>query len=180
MVFDPDLKIGALMENTTRDDMAKRWWGVVPPDLTLVARARGTDWLYAYLRTFYVDDSRPWGVNNRVFPDVAMPHALLDLQGLQACAMGPVAEGRGGVMRDPLTGRDILADPCGQFRTVQDGSLSTDEFDRAMFDLVNFLAYLGEPAALEREQMGRRVLIFILIFFVFAWLLNREYWKDVH
>ncbi len=178
--FDPGVKIGELMENAMDDADAKRWFGVTPPDLTLVARARGTDWLYTYLRTFYADPSRPYGVNNKVFPDVGMPHALLELQGLQECSMGPVAAANGGVKRDPLTGEDILAEPCGQFTLAQEGTQTAEEFDKTIYNLVNFLAYVGEPAALKRERIGYYVLLFIALFFVFAWLLNREYWKDVH
>ncbi len=180
LMFDSDQKIGALMENAMDEAQAKKWFGATPPDLTLVARARGVDWLYTYLRAFYVDPSRPYGVNNKVFPDVGMPHALLELQGLQDCAMGPVAAANGGIRRDPLTGEDILADPCGQFTLVTEGVLSPEEFDTAVYDLVNFMAYVGEPAAAKRERMGIYVLLFIALFFVFTWLLNREYWKDVH
>jgi len=180
LMFDPDQKIGSLMENAMTDEAGKRWFGAAPPDLTLVARARGTDWLYTYLRTFYVDPSRPWGVNNKVFPDVGMPHALLELQGLTQCSMGPVAAANGGVKRDPLTGEDILEDPCGRFEVVQAGELSPEEYDVAVYDLVNFLAYVGEPAAMHRQRTGIYVLLFIALFFIFAWLLNREYWKDVH
>ena len=117
---------------------------------------------------------------NKVFPDVAMPHALLELQGLAACSMGPIAAANGGIKRDPLTGEDILEDPCGRFDIVDEGALSPAEFDKAVFDLVNFLAYVGEPAALDRQRIGIYSLLFILLFFVFAALLNREYWKDVH
>jgi ubiquinol-cytochrome c reductase cytochrome b subunit len=180
LMFDPSQRIGSLMENSLADAQAKKWFGATPPDLTLVARARGTDWLYTYLRTFYADPSRPYGVNNKVFPDVGMPHALLELQGLQECAMGPVAAANGGVKRDPLTGEDILAGPCGQFDLATEGSLSPEEFDGAVYDLVNFLAYVGEPAAVKRERIGIYTLLFIALFFVVTWLLNREYWKDVH
>ncbi|MEP5764460.1 MAG: ubiquinol-cytochrome c reductase [Halieaceae bacterium] len=180
LIFDRDHKIGSLMTNAVSDSMIKQWFGAKPPDLTLAARARNPDWLYTYLRTFYADPSRPYGVNNKVFPDVGMPHALLELQGLQECAMGPVAAANGGVRRDPLTGEDILEDPCGNFTVVEEGSLSPAEYDAAVYDLVNFLAYVGEPAAMHRQRIGTYVLMFILLFFVFAWLLNREYWKDVH
>jgi len=145
-----------------------------------VARARGTDWLYTYLRTFYADPTRPYGVNNLVFPAVGMPHALLELQGLPECAMGPSRADNGGVRRDPLTGEDILDQPCGTLRVTGDGALDPEAFDGAVYDLVNFLAYSGEPMALERQRIGMFVLLFIAIFFIFAWLLNREYWKDVH
>ena len=180
LMFDPDQKIGALMENNLDEVQAKRWFGVAPPDLTLVARARGADWLYTYLRTFYADPARPYGVNNRVFPDVAMPHALLSLQGLQECAPDTLAEARDGIRRDPLTGMDIHVDRCAELRLAETGELSAEEFDSAMYDLVNFLAYVGEPAALHRERIGMYVLLFIALFFVFTWLLDREYWKDIH
>jgi ubiquinol-cytochrome c reductase cytochrome b subunit len=183
MVFDPEQKIGELMENAMDDEAAERWFGVAPPDLTLVARARATaaytgpDWLYTYLRTFYADEKRPFGVNNKAFPDVGMPHALLELQGLQACAAGPYGDaGR----RDPLTGVDIKDDPGVNFKIVAEGLLSPEEYDEAVYDLVNFLVYVAEPAALDRQRIGVYVLMFIVLFGFFAWLLNREYWKDVH
>ena len=180
LVMDGSHKIGSLMTNSMTNDLGKQWFGAVPPDLTLIARAKSPDYLYTYLRSFYADSSRPLGVNNKVFPAVGMPHALIELQGLQECAMGPVAARNGGVKRDPLTGEDILDDPCGNFTIVQEGSMSPEEFDEAVYDLVNFLVYVGEPAALDRQRIGVYVLLFIAVFFVFAWLLNREYWKDVH
>jgi ubiquinol-cytochrome c reductase cytochrome b subunit len=176
LMFDPGQKVGALMDNAMDTKMSKKWFGAAPPDLTLVARARGTDWLYTYLRTFYADPNRPYGVNNKVFPDVGMPHALLELQGLQECAAGPHGSGQ----RDPLTGKDVNDDPCGDFTIAVAGEMSPEEYDEAMYDLVNFLAYTGEPATAERERLGIYVLLFIALFFVFTWLLNREYWKDVH
>ena len=178
--FDSDQKIGALMENAMDDKLAKIWFGAAPPDLTLVSRARHPEWLYTYLRNFYRDDSRPYGVNNRVFKDVGMPHVLLELQGMQECAMGPVTAPNGGVKRDPLTGEDILEEPCGEFTLAQAGTMNAAEYDVAMYDLVNYLAYMAEPMAAERRHLGVYVLLFITLFFVFAWLLNREYWKDVH
>ena len=169
------------MENAMDEDLAKVWFGATPPDLTLVARARKhPKWLYTFLRNFYRDDSRPYGVNNRVFKDVGMPHVLLGMQGLQECAMGPVTAANGGVKRDPITGEDILEDPCGQFKIVNEGRMAPEEFDAAIFDLTNFLAYVAEPIAADRHRIGRFVLLFIAIFTVFAYLLNREYWKDVH
>lgn len=94
--------------------------------------------------------------------------------------MGPVKAHNGGVKRDPLTGEDILEDPCGKFAITEAGSMSPEEFDTAIYDLVNFMAYTAEPIAAERQRTGVFVLLFIVLFFVFAWLLNREYWKDVH
>ena len=94
--------------------------------------------------------------------------------------MGPVTAANGGVKRDPITGEDILEDPCGQFKIVNEGRMAPEEFDAAIFDLTNFLAYVAEPIAADRHRIGRFVLLFIAIFTVFAYLLNREYWKDVH
>lgn len=180
LMFDSSQKIGSLMFSSMDEGAAKTWFGATPPDLTLVSRARQPEWLYTYLRNFYKDDSRPYGVNNRVFKDVGMPNVLLELQGVQDCAMGSVKAHNGGVKRDPLTGEDILEDPCGQFSIAQAGTMSPEQFDKAMYDLVNFLAYTADPVALERKRIGTFVLLFVALFFVLAWLLNREYWKDVH
>ncbi|MCL4104165.1 UNVERIFIED_CONTAM: hypothetical protein GTU68_035027 [Idotea baltica] len=178
--FDPDVKMGSLMTNAMDSSDAKVWFGAAPPDLTLVSRARHPEWLYTYLLNFYKDDKRPYGVNNRVFKDVGMPHVMLELQGMQECAMGPAVAHNGGVKRDPLTGEDLLEEPCGTFTQLTEGSMSPEEFDSAMYDLVNFLAYTAEPMAAERQRLGVYVLMFIVLFGIFAWLLNREYWKDVH
>ncbi len=175
-----DKKIGDLMDISMSPDKAKKWFGATPPDLSLVARARSPEWLYTYLRNFYADPSRPLGVNNKVFKDVGMPHVLLELQGMQECAPGPVYASNGGVKEDPLTGKPLLEDPCGDFNIVQKGSMAPDVFDRAMYDLVNFLDYVSEPMAEERKQTGVFVLFFIAFLFVWVWLLNREYWKDIH
>ncbi len=180
LVSDPDTRIGELMDNAMDDRTAKVWFGANPPDLTLVSRARQPEWLYTYLRTFYKDPTRPYGVNNKVFKDVGMPHVLLELQGMPECAMGPVTAHNGGVKRDPLTGQDILEDPCGRFSINTAGKMTPEEFDGAVYDLVNFLAYMAEPVVADRHRIGTFVLLFITLFFVFAWLLNREYWKDVH
>ena len=94
--------------------------------------------------------------------------------------MGAVKAHNGGIKRDPLTGEDILEDPCGQFTVAQSGAMSPEEFDVAVYDLVNFLAYMADPVALDRKRIGTFVLLFVTLFFVLAWLLNREYWKDVH
>ncbi|MDB4581776.1 ubiquinol-cytochrome c reductase [Draconibacterium sp.] len=177
LMFDPETKIGALMDNSMDKSNAKKWFGATPPDLTLVSRARQPEWLYTYLRTFYKDDSRPYGVNNKVYPKVGMPHVLMELQGMPECAAGPdLANGQ----MDPLTGDAMMASPCGRLEIAAAGIMSGDEYDSAIYDLVNFLAYTAEPIKLQRQQMGIKVLLFLAIFFVFAWLLSREYWKDVH
>ncbi len=173
LIFDGS-KIGQLMTGSMDKDLAASWFGAPPPDLSLTARLRGPDWLYSYLRGFYKDDSRPWGVNNVVFKDVGMPHVLADLQGL--CAEPPVI----GVVAeiDPISGTEVGAPGCRNFATT--GSMDPAEFDRAMLDLVNYLEYVGEPSRLKAEAIAPYVLLFLVILFVPAYLLNREYWKDVH
>ena len=179
MVFSGQ-KIGELMSISMPSDKSKQWFGAEPPDLTLVARSRSPEWLYTYLRTFYADDTRPLGVNNKVYKDVGMPHALLDLQGLPECRPGPVVTRYGGVKRDILTGEDVLDDPCGRFEITEPGSLTSEEYDGAIFDLVNFMTYVAEPMAEQRKHIGKMVLLFLAFLLVPVVLLNREYWKGVH
>lgn len=194
LVFDKNLPIGSLMENSVSTERAKNWFGAAPPDLTLVSRLRGgPDWVYTYLKSFYVDTSRPLGVNNMVFPNVGMPHVLMDLQGTQVrseCLDLPKIAENGGEMRDPLTSTPITEKVCGDEIAARgydpltiipgSGQLSADEYDQLAYDLANFLHYVGDPSRSERENLGVYVLFFLAFFFVFAYLLNREYWKDVH
>lgn len=179
MVFTGQ-KIGELMDIAMPADKAKDWFGATPPDLTLVARARKPEWVYTYLRNFYADPSRPLGVNNKVFKDVGMPHALLDLQGLAECAPGPVLAANGGIKRDLLTGEDILDNPCGNYSFAKTGTMTAEEFDVAVYDLVNFLTYVAEPMAEQRKHIGKLVILFLLLLLVPTVLLNREYWKGIH
>ena len=162
-------KVGDTMTVTIDHADAKRWFGTAPPDLSVVARARGVDWLYTYLRSFYRDESRPWGVNNAVFKDVAMPHVLWELQGLQDPVWETVT-GVDGHEQKVLSG----------FKLSEPGKLSPTEYDQAVHDLVTFLAYLSEPSKLQRQALGKWVLLFLAVFFVIIYLLKREYWKDVH
>ena len=157
-------KVGDTMEVVMDRDDAKRWLGTIPPDLSVVSRARGVDWLYTYLRSFYRDDSRPWGVNNTLFKDVGMPHVLWELQGLQEP-----------VMSDDGHGRQVISG----FKLVQPGKLSPEEYDAAVRDIVSFLAYLGEPSKLQRQALGKWVLLYLVVFLVLVVLLKREYWKDI-
>jgi ubiquinol-cytochrome c reductase cytochrome c1 subunit len=142
---------------------AEKWFGTQPPDLSLIARSRGADWLYSYLKSYYTDKNRPFGVNNLVFEDTAMPNPLWQLQGEQH-----------EVIRKTIYGDriDLVLD--------KEGVLSEEEFDLMVNDLVTFLVYVGEPAQLERESMGKYVLIFLFLFFGLAYLLKKEYWKDIH
>lgn len=173
-------KIGGLMDISMAESSAKAWFGSVPPDLTLASRARSPEWIYTYLRNFYADSSRPVGINNKVFKDVGMPHALMDLQGLQKCAPGPSLAYNGGIKVDPLTSEPLLDDPCGSYELLSEGSLSPEEFDVAVYDLVNFMAYMANPVASESRRIGVNVLLFLAFLLIWVWLLNREYWKDIH
>ena len=175
-----DQEIGSLMTTSMSKEQGKQWFGVQPPDLTLVARSRNPEWLYTYLRNFYKDESRPFGVNNRVFENVGMPHVMLDLQGLLECSAGPELDSHGHIVRDGA-GNPVMDEECGSLVEGDiEGSLSQEEFDQVIYDLVNFLEYLGEPAAMDRERIGIFVLLFLSVLFVFAYLLNREYWKGIH
>ncbi|WP_031430495.1 cytochrome c1 [Methylomicrobium agile] len=143
---------------------AEKWFGIQPPDLSLIARSRGTDWLYTYLKGFYVDKSKPLGVNNAVFPDVGMPNVFWQLQGQQQAVVNMV-EGK------QIVEGLVLDKP---------GTLSEKEFDDLVNDLVNFLAYVGEPMQLERVSLGKYVLLYLFMFLGIAYVLKKEYWKDVH
>lgn len=151
-------KIGELMTTSMDPDQAMAWFGAAPPDLTLEARLRSPEWIYNYLKTFYVDDERPLGVNNKVFPNVGMPNVLLHLQGVQRFDAGT----------------EQLTVEAGT------GTYTAEEFDQAIYDLSNFLYYVGEPNRLERQRLGIYVLLFLIILGTFTYLLNREFWKDIH
>lgn len=181
LIFD-DHKIGDLMTIAMPEEKSKNWFGNPPPDLTLVSRLRGADWLYTYLRGFYLDPSRPYGVNNTVFKDVGMPHVLYDLQGVQTMGCGPVTarDAGGQVMRDNLSGESMMQEKCDVLMLEEgSGEMTPAEFDAAIYDLVNFLQYVGEPSRLKAQRIGPFVLLFVLLFTVVAYLLKREYWKDV-
>ena len=177
-----DQRIGEHMTSAMDPELAKNWFGAPPPDLTMVSRIRGTDWLYNYLKTFYLDDSRPFGVNNKVFPNVGMPNVLVELQGVQRsdCVQMPKIAPNGGEMRDPLTGAPITEERCGQLVVDEGtGAFAAEEFDQAIYDIVNFLYYVGEPSRLERHRTGVYVILFLIILWVFTFLLGREFQKDV-
>ncbi|MGB1090623.1 MAG: cytochrome c1 [Oceanobacter sp.] len=174
LVFDTDKKFGSLATIAMSTEDSKKWFGATPPDLTLVARVRRPDWVYTYLRSFYEDHSRPWGVNNVVFKDVGMPNVLGELQGKQVLGTAPVAVGF-----DTLTGQEIMEEREHTLYLAEEGLLSAEEFDGLVFDLVNFLVYVAEPVALQRQALGWWVLGFLVILFIPVYLLNKEYWKDV-
>lgn len=155
---------------------AGKWFGNPPPDLSLEARLRGPDWIYTYLRSFYEDESRPWGVNNTVFKDVGMPNVLESLQGVQenTCTPEEMAASHGKI--DPLTGESMNS--C--MVITKQGELSPAEFDKLIYDLTNFLAYVGEPYKADSHSIGTKVLIFLFFFFFIAFALKKEFWRDVH
>ena len=138
LIYD-DSKPGELMQISLNKEDAVNWLGAVPPDLTLEARVRKPEWIYTYLKSFYSDSSRPYGVYNLVYKNVSMPHVLEDLQ----------------------------------------NSMSENDFNKTMADLTNFLVYVSDPSARERQQLGVYVLLFLLLFTAFAFLLYREYKKEL-
>ena len=166
LLFTAD-KVGDPMTISASRKDQRQWFGVEPPDLSVIARSRGTDWLYTYLRTFYRDEKSPTGWNNLAFPNVGMPHALWQLQGFQVLKTKSEEHDGHKVEHKKL----VLERP---------GSLSTLEYDKLTGDLVNFLSYMGEPEKTKRSQIGIVVMFFLLLLLVPAWLLKREYWKDVH
>lgn len=150
------------------DDQAA-WFGNPVPDLSLVARSRGVDWIYNYLKGFYLDPERPMGWNNAVFPNAVMPNPLWELQGVQV----PEYETR--VNAAGIEEKKLVA-----IHKAREGRLTEQEFDQVARDIVTFLEYMGEPAKMKRESLGIWVLLFLAIFTSMAWLLKREYWRDVH
>ncbi len=147
--------------------LAEKSFGKAPPDLSLIARVRGSDWVYTYLKSFYLDESRPLGWNNQLFPNASMPNPLWEMQGLQRAVYGK---------KDEKTGEA----PVERLDVAQAGTQSAEEFDRTARDIAAFLEYVGEPGALKRQQTGVWVVLFLAFFTFMAWLLKKEYWRDVH
>ncbi|MBS0358910.1 MAG: cytochrome c1 [Proteobacteria bacterium] len=164
-------KVGDLILTAMSEKDAANWFGIAPPDLTLSARVHSKEWLYTFLRTFYRDDSRPWGSNNWLFPDVAMPNVLRNLQGEQVAIYRTeqvAHEGNG----KPLQVVDHL-------QLMNDGEIDEQAFDAAILDLVNFLVFTSEPIRAERVHLGTWVLLFLVVFTIFAYLLKREFWSHI-
>src|SRR5579872_4480391 len=142
---------------------SEKWFGRTPPDLSLEARSRGTDWIYNYLRSFYVDPKAATGANNVVLPNAAMPDVLWELQGLQKPVFKKNEEG---------------GQSFDHFEQVSQGKLTPQQFDQVAYDITNFLSYIGEPVQLERRDLGLKVIGFLILFFLFGFMLKREIWKD--
>jgi len=148
-------------------EQAEKWFGKMPPDLSLISRVRGPDWVYTYLKSFYLDSNRPLGWNNTVFPNASMPNPLWQMQGLQHAVLGkPESEG--------------LDPPVLALEVRTPGSVDAGQYDQAVRDITNFLAYAGEPAALKRQQLGVWVVLFLALLTFLLYLLKKDYWKDVH
>ena len=195
LLFAAD-KVTAPMSIAMRAEAARNWFGVEPPDLSVISRARGPDWLYSYLTTFYADPnpSRPFGVNNVVYEDVGMPHALVPLQGRQEYvrgeapadarevhALGLAVDGDDILVRKSATMPDGSHVPVVDRLTVtESGELRPGEYRKAMRDLVNFLVYVGEPSRLDREALGFWVVLFLIVLALIFRALYKEYWRDVH
>lgn len=169
-------KVGDMMTIAMRPADAKAWFGAVPPDLTVIARAKasgggsGADYLYTYLRSFYKDDTRPTGWNNLVVPNVAMPHVLWELQGVRTVKMVEEA--------DPHEPGKTVHRFAG-FEQVTPGTLSSAEFDTQVADLVAYMDWMAEPTRDLRKRLGAIVLLFLSLFAFLAWRLNASYWKGV-
>ena len=152
---------------------AATWFGKTPPDLSLIARARGADYLYQFLKTFYVDASRPTGANNLRLDATAMPAVLSELEGLKRAVFKDE-------QKKGADGKVMTAHVFDHFELVTPGRLSAAQYDDFVHDTVNFLDYVGEPTQAARRALGIWVVLFLLVFTWLAWLLKQEYWKDVH
>jgi ubiquinol-cytochrome c reductase cytochrome c1 subunit len=188
-----DAKPGDLMTIAMKEDDAKAWFGNPAPDLTLETRLRGEDWVYTYLKSFYLDDSRPFGVNNTVFDKVGMPHVLWELQGFKKPVYRYDVTSKGHLEKSFDSEADADAyvkehegDELKINKVVDrleqgtPGTMTDAEYDKVVTDIVTFLAYMAEPVKLERQRLGIWVLLFLALLFVFAYLLKKEYWKDIH
>lgn len=163
------LKPGSTMDVAMPEELGKEWFGNPPPDLSVIARSRSPNWLYTYLKTFYVDESRQFGWNNARFPNVNMPHVMWELQGVTKANYETHEDAHGNAQK-VFAGVEV----------VKPGKLAPEEYDRYVTDLVNFLVYVGEPAKLDRKTIGLYVIAFLLVLLVLAVMLKKEYWKDVH
>jgi len=177
LIFSPDLAFNDQMQIAMHGEDGESWFGVAPPDLSLMSRLRGTDYIYSYLLGFYRDPGQPLGVNNTVLEASAMPNVLEPLQGVQEMVCAETDQPVKGQSPDPLSGK---YQSCDVLKVTQPGAMEPDEFEEAIYDLTNFLAYAGEPSKLQAQALAPKVLIFIFIFGVIAYFLKREYWRDVH
>ena len=171
LMFDQNHKFGDLMTNSMPRADAERWFGVAPPDLSVIARVRGADWLYTYLMSFYQDETRPWGVDNLVFASVSMPDVLLGLRGKQV----PVYK----VDKVEINGTIKEQKVIDHLQIIKPGTISPSQFNQSVHDLISFLVYVGEPAKLQRYKIGLGVLLFLVVLFILMVMLKKAYWKGI-
>jgi ubiquinol-cytochrome c reductase cytochrome c1 subunit len=162
LIFDDSTKVGDVMTNGLDPVGAKAMFGVAPPDLSVISRSRGVDWLYTYFLSFYKDESTLTGWNNTLFPNVAMSHVFAAQQGEQVLVID----------------EEHHSQP--KLKLASEGTMSPDQYKQMIRDLVNYLVFMGEPAAEKRKQIGSVVLIFLILFAFLAWALKREFWKEIH
>jgi ubiquinol-cytochrome c reductase cytochrome c1 subunit len=186
LMFATD-KIGATMTVAMPADRAKGWFGTAPPDLSVEARVRGPQWLYNYMLSFYRDEKTPSGWNNLVFPNVAMPHVLWELQGVQKLVEEKFPDEEKATAYAIGVKGIALVEPAGphEYRVLTvapdvAGKLNNKEYEIAVADIVNFLDFIAEPSKVHRVRLGLIVLAFLGVLFGLAYWTKREYWKDVH
>jgi len=178
-----DQKPGDLMTISMQSEDSAKWFGVSPPDLTLVTSLRSSEWVYTYLKSFYVDNSRPLGVNNKVYENVGMPNVLANLQGIQrsVCKLVPEVAANSGLKQDPVNGEILYKEKCGFLEVDSNsGELDEETFNENLKDLTNFLAYMADPIKSERESLGIYVILYLILFTIFSYLLYREFKKEVN
>ncbi len=164
-IVPSNMKIHDSMLTAMNSEDARVWFGMPPPDLSLIARAKGSDWLYSYLHGFYIDEKKPYGVNNLISPDIAMPDVLAPLGGTRELNKSAI---------------DAAESIKQQLSVVKAGSMNASQFDKAVTDLVAFLTYASEPSQHSRESIGIYVILYLVFFTIVAYWLKKEYWKDVH
>ena len=167
LMFNAEKTYETIQSSMSRDD-ALRWYGVAPPDMSLIARSKGVDYIYTFLKGFYVSPDSPTGVNNVALAGTSMPHVLAELQGYQA-ANFKVEESEDGSVTTTFEG----------FEKLSEGSLDAEEYDDFVRDTVNFLAYISEPIRSDRIKLGVWVLMFLVFFYILASMLKKQIWKDV-
>jgi len=171
-LLPPGREMADALTSAIKPEDAKKVFGAVPPNLSLSARSRGADWLYTYMLTFYPDDTTASGWNNLVFPNAAMPHAMWELQGIQVQSEKHATD----ASHEDTGHADITSD----FELVEAGLQTSEEYRQTVKDLVTFMVYLSEPAQLKRAAIGPWAILFLVIFSLVAWMLKKEYWRDVH
>src|SRR5687768_9532766 len=172
-------KFGETIRSSLSRENGEKWFGAAPPDLSLTARSRGVDWIYTYLKSFYVDPERESGWNNTILPGASMPHVLWELQGTQVPKTHPPEKGDDGkpkACEGPTIGNECFV----EFEAGSPGTLEPADYDEVVRDITSFMQYAAEPAALQREKYGVWVVLFLAFLTFLLWMLKHEYWRDVH